>query len=326
MPAGEGFLRVVASRTIKFKRGETVRLDALGIIRKAWEKRGATIDFYWARDRDPEDTYKDIIDRKREGGRHKDVNIQSELAMQLRFDSDLIAILDVESTKKAITERYQRIIHRACDYAAVLLRGMQLSRHSILDDIYDRAHEGKNDSFVLAQKLKLAAPHLLLDVKDIEKSFEKLEDLAKLKAVTQMSPVKLHDQVEKIRKLAERKEVTLDVTGTPERCVLGTDSKVESILKNLVHNTRFHSLRQVHKAWLTFTVEGNRCRMEYWDNFGGVHKEVDTAAFLDGKEGHSGVRHISRNATEMGWSVEVKRHPREKSYHYIFLFDLLPPE
>ena len=75
--------------------------------------------------------------------------------------------------RRRLPERYQRIIHRLCEYTSALIQGMQLNRPFVLRDIRNLANRGKNHCFVLASR------HPVQDFGMVENYFRLIENSAK---------------------------------------------------------------------------------------------------------------------------------------------------
>jgi hypothetical protein len=109
------WLRVAQSRGLDLLPDEERDLESFGVIRRAL--RDPAGQYYWSREEGLDD-YVALAE-----------GVQCEFVTVMRAAGRVIAVIDVESTRPALSERYRRAIRRCADHAAaeVPSKGVEMS-------------------------------------------------------------------------------------------------------------------------------------------------------------------------------------------------------
>jgi putative methionine-R-sulfoxide reductase with GAF domain len=310
------WLRVILNRGLDLLPDEGRDLESFGVIRRAL--RASSGQCYWSRE-DGLDDYVDLAE-----------GIQCEFVTVMRAGGRVIAVIDVESARPALSERYRRAIRRCADHAAALvealrrkggeernkvlkhaLRGVEYEAHSALG-IFGLLVESLN------QETKLSGePQLFLGGIG-----ERLADSEALIRAFQDPPrsVNLREVLEKVGRRAVQLGMRLELRGDLDLSVWGNPSGFIWLFENLISNSRRHArVESEVRAFLHVDSEDGRGRVLYWDN---GRDPAAVERFLDGRSSRRGFKHIQALCDLYKWKVEPRRGEDDQLV-FEFTFSLL---
>jgi signal transduction histidine kinase len=251
--------------------------------------------------------------------------IECEFVSVLRVGGRMLAVIDVESTRPALSERYQRAIRRCSFYAASLVEGLrrraEAERNRALKDGLDgvqyETHIARNILRLLVGNLKSEADLSPTSRGYIEEIRQRLEDGEALVSSfgEPPKPLALGEILAEVQQRAAKIHLPLELEGDLDLRVIGNHSGFIWLFENLISNSRRHARGgQGVRAWLHVERDQGRGRMRYWDN-GQDPTAIDR--FLDGRSLRQGWSHIQGLCKLYGWEVEPKS---EGEGHLLFEF------
>ena len=311
------WLRVSRTIGLDLKPNEDREVDSFGVIRDALsDSQGQR---YWSREEHGTRGYVPLAE-----------GIHSEFVTVLRMDSRIIAVIDVESTRPALSERYRRAIQRCSFYAASLVEGLrrraEAERNRALKEglngVDIETHNARNILSLLVDNLRQEVTLSAKSQDYIEEIRARLKDGEALVHSFQEPPrsLNLGDILAKIRRRAEILHLRLDLKGETNLIVRGNPSGFIWLFENLISNSLRHARAgSKTRAWMRVESSHGKGRILYWDN--GEDPEAITR-FLDGRSQRKGWNHINALCQLYGWQV----HPRlgkEQQLEFEFTFDYL---
>jgi GAF domain-containing protein len=321
VPPAEGdpqSLEVVASRGLDVKPGQRLALESLGVIKEAM--MGETDYAYWS----VEEGMTGYVDLAK--------GINSEYVKVLRVQGEVLAVLNLESSLVAISERYQRAVDRLADYVIALLSGMiqkskeeqQIGRQMGIDlSLQALGHEihaakgtfesllrefGSEPQFERSDILRLgdAIRDRLSNVKRLMVSFLETSRQVNLR-------VEIFDY---LVDYADRIGVKLDVVGESVTVMAsGTAPGFRWLFENLVLNTKKHYLTSGELSAAASKIEAFVCigrnashtQISYWDS-GVAPDNADRLLNDESGTNRQGIRDIQNLCKRYDWDVSTRRH------------------
>jgi len=310
MPVGSqqspGTMKVVASRGLLVEKGQHISIEQLGVIRRAWQSKEGFC--YWSEEQGTEE-YTQIAAEK---------DIRSEYARVLEVAGRVVAVLDIESSSVAISERFKRAIERLTEYAAALLYGLQEKGRAERQEGVNAAlvaveHEMHNAAGMFGillsevrRRTDALSPRMITLSRGIRTRFGMARTIMKsfLESATR---VKLDDILAASEQFAQQVGVDLTMQELmPQVEVLGSETGYKWLFENLLLNSKQHGPDTPDKkAWISMRQDDQHIVLEYWDN-GQAPDGLET--FLERNFKRRGVKHIKMLCHRYNWHIAVAKH------------------
>ena len=307
-------LRVVANRNCEDFASQ-LEVSDLGIIRRAYLSQEG--EYYWTRGSGQDDLYKDIVDR----GKHPDAEICSEFAWVLRSGGVPIAVLDVQSTRVAITERYRDYIKRLSSYVVSMMHFRTVQQDKERREALDVSAHTTLGHFHMAVDFLAERGDPAEILKHFREVGERLKaDYKTIKELVNNEPSVVQPASVFQEFLAKSQVPGRVVGGDLVFKVHGAKTHVRRIFDNLITNTFKHVHGRARKCWGRFESEGDFGTIEYWDN-GEAPKDLDDVRYSK----RSGVQHIHTLCDHLKWEPEVTRNEETGGLMWRFRCPLVKP-
>lgn len=332
-PSGDHYLEVIATRGLKFlKLGERRAVHDFGTVRRALAPQAQNGVYHQY---GPDDRATEVV-------RLTDTPMQSNFAIAIRFQGEVFGLLNIESERRLITERYRRAITRAADRVASVLRGLKAARLEILEialsEVDVELHTTIGTLQLILQKhwrdigQSDAVPGDLRAraLRHAEKINRLLEAVRHAHSVprTLSGPIASFDLLRALEPLSDtsdpnglfgvRMTVSLPVAGVNVR---GREDGCRQIVRNLILNTAQHATAaDGHvEGFVTLRredapdVKGEaHWLLTYWDT-----GQAPPSLALEAGAGR-GIPHIKRIAAHYGWHATYRVHPENGSLQWEF--------
>jgi putative methionine-R-sulfoxide reductase with GAF domain len=310
------WLRAALNRGLNLLPDEGRDLEWFRVIRRAL--RDPAGQSYWSREEGLDD-YVALAE-----------GVQCEFVTVIRAGGRVIAVIDVESARPALSERYQRAIRRCADHAAALIEALRrrgeeehnkILKHGLRGVEYE-AHSALGIFGLLVTSLKQEAKLSAEAQGHLEGLHERLADSEALLKAFQEPPrlVSLREVLEKVEQRATRLGIRLELRGDLDLLVHGNRSGFIWLFENLISNSGRHARGDTGaRAYLNVETEAGKGRVLYWDN-GRNPSAVDD--FLNGRSTRRGYKHIEGLCDLYGWKVKARRGG-ENQLEFEFTFSLL---
>jgi putative methionine-R-sulfoxide reductase with GAF domain len=312
-------LRVAANKGLDLKVNEERSLSSFGVIREALASpRGEN---YWRRSLNGIGSYVELAP-----------DTMSEFAVVLRSEDRVIAVINVESSRPSISERYRRGLRKMVEHAAVILDSLRRKgeiehregAEMILRAAGIEAHSLKNLAGGLIPALIELGPQLPPSKMKLAQGLLRrtghLETT--LRGLFRIGSVPFSAVVALAEKQAEELGVNLECQGRFGFSVHGSKNGLAYIFENLLLNTWKHgkSLARL-QATIAVEIAGTDGVLRYWDNVPvpGLN-DANLALFMSQGKGQ-GLGIITALCKRYDWSVMPLR--RGEGLEFKFTFNCL---
>ena len=296
------WLRVSRTVGLDLQLDEERKVESFGIIRKALaDPQGQR---YWS-----------LQEHGTEGYVPLAKEIQCEFVAVLRTGNRTLAVIDVESRRPALSERYRRAISRCSFYAASLVEGLrrrsEAERNRALNEglngIDYETHNAGNILSLLLDNLKQEAelsPRSQGYMIEIQERLKDGEALVRSFQEPQRS-LDLVEILSEVKRRATILHLRLDLEIDHDLRVRGNRSGFIWLFENLISNSRRYAASgdAEVRAWLHAELVHGKGRIQYWDS-----GEDPTAIerFLSGRSLRRGWSHIQALCKLYRWNVQAR--------------------